>query len=118
MPKAFAGQVSLRFGPGKEHLLNIQGDSIEELAENCGKVEQLASSITQLGEAFNPPTEGAAVSLLQRELGAQVVQQDAGRMCTHGMMTFKDGVGKTGKKWSAYFCPHPSKNQQCDPIWS
>lgn len=41
----------------------------------------------------------------------------AGKQCVHGPMTYKQGISnKTGKPWSAWFCPTPKGTPgQCEP---
>ena len=38
--------------------------------------------------------------------------------CQHGEKTFREGVGKTGKPYKAWFCPAPKGTpDQCPPEW-
>jgi hypothetical protein len=54
--------------------------------------------------AYQPPQMPAAA------------QGGDGKFCIHGAMTFRSGTGKTGKPYSAYFCPSPKGTpNQCDP---
>ena len=42
----------------------------------------------------------------------------AGAVCRHGNMTWKTGIGKTGKEWKAWMCPAPQgAADKCDPQW-
>jgi hypothetical protein len=46
----------------------------------------------------------------------QPPQQQAGETCHHGPMTYREGTGKTGKPYKAWFCPSKSSDPtQCDP---
>jgi hypothetical protein len=37
--------------------------------------------------------------------------------CPHGSMTWKEGVGKTGKPYSGWTCPEMDRSKQCKAIW-
>lgn len=47
---------------------------------------------------------------------APAPQQQGGKQCVHGAMTYREGTGKaSGKPYKAYFCPAPRGTVQCDP---
>jgi hypothetical protein len=126
-----AAQLSVKFGAG--HLLNVCGDSVEELVERVGKLADLKQLIITAAEEIL----AAAVITNTFQGTTQVPQappQDAGppawqnappapaygvKLCAHGMpYTAKSGTNAQGKAWSGQFCQFPDKNQQCAPIWS
>lgn len=113
MTDGFAVQASYKFGKHGQHMLNVRGNSTEEFAKNAADVEQMVTGITQLGEALNPITEEEAVSSIQTQLGGQVIANNAGKVCAHGPMTYKTGMGKNGSPWQAWMC----SARVCSPEW-
>jgi hypothetical protein len=109
----FGVQVSYKFGSVLEHMVNVRGETPEELAENCRKVEQLVPNLIQLGELFKPPTEEQAIGEVRAQLGGEVIAQT----CAHGPMIYKTGMGKNGSPWKAWMCQAPMGAQKCNPIW-
>lgn len=63
-----------------------------------------------------PAPIAEAVSVLERELGAQVVEVPS---CKHGLMQAKSGISsKTGKPYSGYVCSSKDRKDQCEPRWN
>lgn len=69
-----------------------------------------------LGNKTEEPKPLDAASLIQAELGGEVVET-----CKHGEMTLKQGTSKAGKPYKGYVCKHSSGGSgapaQCPPIW-
>lgn len=119
-------QASFQFGtlaqPQFRHMYNVRGSTAEEFAAEAAKVEQIVSSIRELGTLFSAPTDDEALELLQKELGAEVVEEypapsnsSTGRVCHHGQMTFKSS--NPPGKWSAWMCPaRQGDPTKCQPI--
>lgn len=38
--------------------------------------------------------------------------------CEHGPRIYREGTGKTGKPFKAYFCPQPKGEPQCAVEWA
>lgn len=118
MSESFGVQVSYKFGPQHQHMINIRGDSVQDLAEKCGLVEQIVPSLKQLGDLFGPDqTEEGAIQEIQNQMGGQVISQSTGKVCAHGPMVYKTGMGKNGSPWQAWMCQSPQGAPKCSPIW-
>jgi len=70
-----------------------------------------------LGNKTEEPKPLDAASLIQAELGGEVVEQ-----CKHGDMMLKEGTSKTGKPYKGYVCKVSSamaagSPEKCAPIW-
>jgi hypothetical protein len=114
---SFGVQVNYKFGPHGQHMLNVRADTPEELAGTCSLIEQLVTPLIQLGEMFNPVTEPQAIQEIQNQLGGQVIATNAGKVCAHGQMVYKTGIGKNGAPWKAFMCPAPQGAPKCAPEW-
>lgn len=114
-----------------QDLFTVRGDTYDEFltnlvfASNNIGVRQLLDTLNQ--------SEEQAVATITNALGATVVASPApaftaampaavvaptvtavaapsiggGKVCSHGQMTAKQGVGKDGKTWRGYMCPAP-----------
>lgn len=67
-------------------------------------------------EAGAPATEPARTPRPPRSVTAPPGMEAPG--CPHGTKTFREGKGKSGKPWRAWFCPAPKGTAgQCKPTW-
>jgi hypothetical protein len=48
----------------------------------------------------------------------QPMEAEAVQMCVHGAMTWKEGIGKTGKPYSGWVCDTPKDQGQCPAQWN
>lgn len=67
-----------------------------------------------------PPFQPAAAAPYQPQQQAAAPQRGAGEVkngaCAHGAATYREGTGKTGKPFRAYFCPAQKGDpNQCQP---
>lgn len=98
-------------------MYNVRGKDAEEFAEEAAKVEQIVSKIKDLGTLFSAPADGEAMDLLQKELGAEKVEEYSatGRICDHGRLVYKES--NPPGKWAAWMCPAPQNDPtKCQPI--
>lgn len=130
-------QVSCKFGPNQQHLLNVRATDAQSLRINLDEVAggEVITSLTHLGAvleagvALTPVTSAAAPAPAyqppQQQWAPEPPQAPpapgAGMTpappCPHGTRQFKQGVGAKGP-WSAYFCPAPKGTPgQCEPQW-
>ena len=62
-----------------------------------------------------PAPLATGLSLIQGALGGQIT--DEAQQCSHGRMTWKEGVSsKTGNAYKGFVCPSKAK-PQCPPVW-
>jgi len=62
-----------------------------------------------------PAPLATELSLIQGALGGQIT--DEAQQCSHGRMTWKEGVSsKTGNAYKGFVCPSKAK-PQCPPVW-
>lgn len=129
-------QISPKLTDGT--LVNLRAETPDE-AERI--LEWAINNAAKIGDAVKAVN---AVSIVGAALGGQVVPQQAppqqgtwsqqgsqqapafaqpqapeggGKVCIHGPMTLRNGVGKKGP-WSAYFCPTAKGTPgQCAPEW-
>lgn len=132
MSESWAVQASYKFGVGGQNMLNVRGESAEDLSQHLAALADgdVVTSITHLGavlEAGNnltPVTSSAAppppaapsnvAQFPQQPPAAPAVQAPT---CPHGTRLFKRGVGAKGA-WAAYFCPAPKGDPSaCAPDW-
>ena len=63
----------------------------------------------------DPAPLATGLSLIQGALGGQIT--DEAQQCSHGRMTWKEGVSsKTGNAYKGFVCPSKAK-PQCPPVW-
>ena len=124
-------QVSPKLPDGT--LVNLRSDNLEDFA---GYLEWLlgnASAIHSVVAALNAPSAYRPERQQKPSYGAtpppaaapapqQYSQQPQDSAppapsCGHGTRLYKEGVGKNGKAWRAYFCPSTDRSSQCDPEW-
>lgn len=132
MSQSYKIQISPYLADGS--MLNIQGDTVAEFAENLQWVSanaaRIASSValikgvgamaevlpvTETATTYDPtPTQnynGSAVQQYQQVAAQsapnyqqQAPQQSVGPICKHGPMQHKSGVNGAGKPWQAFMC--------------
>lgn len=116
MSEDYKVQVSLKFGPNQAGMLNLRGNTAQEvgmLADEAvdllvGKVAPLveeASALVSVGAQF--PDSQVQV---QPQQNNQPFSNNGGQMCKHGAMVYRSGNGNNGA-WQGYFCP----TQKGDP---
>lgn len=128
----------------KGTIITFRGDTATELNRNInefieaglewgiGNVESILLNISApAAQAVDPVAvvqaafpEAQVTQVTQTAPPVQQPVQDAssaapaGAVCRHGNMTWKTGIGKTGKEWKAWMCPAPKGTaDQCDPQW-
>lgn len=104
--------------PAVKLLVNIiTGAEVEE--QSVAIAANVLGGTVTAAPAFNSAMPASAPSV-----STQVITSSAatsGRVCSHGQMTAKQGVGKDGKVWRGYMCPAPAgatdkcKNQYIYP---
>ena len=88
--------------------------SREEMAK-VNKSDPVKSSATAIkGGEERLDMWGDAVGIVAKGLNAEEVESVPS--CNHGVMTIKEGTGKTGKPYRGYVCTAP-KATQCKPMW-
>lgn len=128
-------QASFRFGQNQQAMLNLRGESAQELKYHLGEAAEgdfvqalthldttlaagsAAASVTSASAP--PPQPPAQYQQPAQQAGPpqQGYQQTAAPTCPHGTRSFKNGVGARGP-WAAYFCPLPKGTPgACDPEW-
>ena len=63
-----------------------------------------------------PPAQTAQLRPGQPQ-GSTQPSNGENRYCSHGEMTYREGVSKAGKPYRAFFCPSRDRNDQCAPQW-
>lgn len=115
-------QVSIKFGPKMEAMLNLRADTPGELdrlaRESCdiilggtaGLVEELGA-ISNVQQQF-PQTAVATQPAVQQQPQQQQSQSyNAPRQCLHGQMQERSGAD-----WHGWFCPLDKTNpNRCKP---
>ena len=144
MSQSYKIQISPYLADGS--MLNIQGDTVAEFAENLQWVSanaaRIASSVAlikgvgamaevlpvaETATTYDPtPTQnynGSAVQQYQQVAAQsapnyqQQAPQSVGPICKHGPMQHKSGQGAKGP-WQAYMCgAQRNAPDKCDPQW-
>lgn len=131
MSDDFKVQWSVSLPPAAQYakgdMLNIRGESVEEVADLFEKVLatdfiQKATDVANLLRAAQVVTEGtAAQAAPAASAPAQPAQEQSNvtalKTCAHGVRERKSGKSSKGT-WVGYFCPQPKgASDKCDPIW-
>ena len=144
MTDDFAVQVSYRFGPNGQDMLNIRVPLGGDLDAYLAAVIESVSDVAATGELLRaagaagsiaaPPrgpvqaqeaTVERPTAILQRRVLPQappvaqtpVAVAQSAPMCAHGPRTFRTGVGAKGP-WQAWMCAAPKGTPgQCPPEW-
>lgn len=114
-------QVSYKFGPKMEGMLNVRADTPAELFEACQAVADDAYSINQLGAVLSGDLPEPA-----RDEPAQPSHNSVStpantyrRMCKHGARVQRTAktLGPDGRpEWTGHFCPlDKSDPNRCRP---
>jgi hypothetical protein len=119
-------------------IITFRGDTALELNENIGAfinagLEFAIGNVEAILLGTSAPVQNPVATVQAVFPEHQVTQvtstvqqpvQDAssaapaGAVCRHGNMTWKTGIGKTGKEWKAWMCPAPQgAADKCDPQW-
>ena len=125
----------------KGTIITFRGDTALELNQNIGDfinagLEFAIGNVESILLGTSAPAANPVATVQAVFPDAQVTQvtptaapvqqpvQDAssaapaGAVCRHGNMTWKTGIGKTGKEWKAWMCPAPQgAADKCDPQW-
>lgn len=117
-------QVSVKLGTNQAGMLNIRGDSTEEvdallrgaeelLLPNLAGFESAAKAVGLIADAFpgtGPVQQGAPAYSQGPQQGYQqpaqqpaAAQNGGGQGCVHGAMIFRQGQGQNGN-WAGWFC--------------
>lgn len=107
-------------------LINIRGNTPEEVQALISGVHELVVLITSLEKAFEgvatvaPLSTGSTTNFpTQPPVSNQVSPMApvaSGPTCAHGARIHKSGV-KNGKPWAGWSCPAP-REQQCPMVWA
>lgn len=117
-------------------LINIRGESDEEVQQLLGGVQELVTLIIGLEQSLGavhslaPLSTGGSAQTGQSQSSSSTgfpssppvvtpaapTVATAGPTCLHGQRVFKSGT-KDGKSWSGWSCPAP-RDQQCPMQWS
>lgn len=107
----------------KGHMLNIRGESVEEVNAIFDQVLesgfiQKALDVAALVCAGHVVQEAAAAP--QQDQSATVTQHPASqglKTCAHGVREFRSGTNRQGKPYKGWFCPEKNRNAQCAVVW-
>lgn len=102
-------QLSIKFGPMQEAMLNVRADSPHELDQMvedmdsliAGNPAGLLSTLRDLNQAFTTPAPAGGQGGGYIPPATAVAPQPQ-RSCPHGTMEYKEGPD-----WRGYFCPLP-----------
>lgn len=109
-------QLSIKFGPMQEAMLNLRADDPHELDQMVAQMDELVagspagllSTLQDINQALMPPASGQPDGPTATTM--QATPQTT-RSCPHGLMEFKSGDG-----WKGWFCPLPKGNpNKCKP---
>ena len=110
-------QVSFKFGPFRDDMLNVRGDDFEQLAELLASApSDIVDRIVNVEKALG--TLGTVAGSLGQVEHVETVDTGSAAgpsipRCAHGARKF---FAKAN--WQAYFCPRPKgASDQCDPIF-
>lgn len=114
-------------------LINIRGETPEEVQALLSGVHELVVLITGLEQAFgavgalSPLSTGGSTANQEGQTSSDkafpskppvVLSPSGSPTCIHGPRTFKTGV-KNGRTWSSWMCPTPKGTpDQCQPVWA
>jgi len=103
--------MQLNFKTPAGTLINLYAEDAAMLSAQLQELEGLHTQVKIVEEVLGmgatatiqaPATPGA----------------DGSPQCKHGARIHRTGTGKTGKQWSAWFCPTPKGTEdQCEPQW-
>lgn len=112
MSENYKAQVSIKFGPNMSSMLNLRGDSIDELevlvigvqsalVDNIGPLAEAAAALTTIGGTFPGtavvPQQPAPVGIVA---AAAAPGQGPAPTCQHGVRVYRSGAD-----WQGWFCP-------------
>lgn len=119
-------QVSYKTPSGD--LINVRGDSAEELSVNLESIGDYATQIASVGKLIagahvasplSTPsfTQEQAPTPPSNTSWAPPASATSGPTCQHGQRVHKSGVAKaSGKPYSMWVCPLPQGHDQCKPV--
>lgn len=97
-------------------LTQLRDPNIVELMDVVKKAGAHFSSGEAPKAASQKPQQAAQLRPGQPQ-GSTQPSNGESRYCTHGEMTYREGVSKAGKPYRAFFCPSRDRNDQCAPQW-
>lgn len=114
-------QVSIKHGPVDDrgnplHMTNVRGHTARDVRD---QIADLAEHADRINAGIAEFAGSTAAIPRQRQADSQTASRDAGggKRCAHGPREYKSGSKKDGSKWEGWFCPAPSKAEQCAVSW-
>ena len=119
-------QVSYKTPSGD--LINVRGNSAEELSVNLESIGDYATQIASVGKliagahALSPLSTPSFTSAVEQAPSSSAgwappASATSGPTCPHGARIHKSGVAKaTGKPYAMWVCPLPQGPEQCKPV--
>ena len=132
-PEGTAFQANFKTRSGA--LLNVYAEDVESFSQRLEDLEGTAAQIAAIEGVLGAVSAAAPVAAppsqqprVDRKVpsGTPVAQPTGGGRpagaaptCDQGCgpKVFKEGTGRTGKPYKAWFCSNPDRNAQCKPEW-
>lgn len=129
MSEDYKLQVSMKFGPRQEGMLNIRGDSAEEVRELLGDAAEHLPGATGilLGELTKDDGMVAAAKAITEAFpgtttvttggGPPQPPGNASQMCPHGARQYREDKANP-PQWKAWFCRLEKNDpERCRPVY-
>lgn len=112
MADEYGAQLSVKFGPNGNSMINVRADDVTALAEEVNRMAELGSVIVASAEDFVANATVVAAfpntTTVQDARPSQPAQANnsAAPVCAHGVpMKYREGVAaKTGKAYKLWGC--------------
>jgi hypothetical protein len=113
-------QINYKLSDGT--LINLYAADVKELEMGLTDLAMVATMIKSTSVELSGGATAAAVQNIQAQFSATPVAvsfDPSVKMCRHGQMNFRSGVGEKGP-WQGFMCAGPKelpKSEKCDTIW-
>ena len=114
-PESTKFQVNYKLADGT--LVNIYAVSAADLEAQLTTLQDTAALIISTSDIFRGSGSPAPVSNTAAPAPVAAPVQ-AGNVCKHGTMAYREGVNAAGKAWKGYMCSAPrGATDKCPTIW-
>jgi hypothetical protein len=112
-------QINYKLADGT--LINLYATDVKDLETGLNDLGMVAALIKATSNDLSGGATAAAVQNIQAQFTATpAASSDSSvKMCRHGQMNFRSGVGEKGP-WQGFMCAGPKelpKSEKCDTIW-